>query len=586
MPIMTMAGGGSFASPAALTATAALTAGSAQRLPSPAVLTATAALTAGSAQRSSTTAVLAATGTLAAAGSVADPGVSGALLAATGTLAAAGAVTVRSGAALTAVAVLAAAGPTVPSGIGSLPAVVVEIAFTTAPGATPTWTDVSAYVRGGSIHRGRQNELARYEAGTCTLRLDNRTRRFDPTYTSSPYYPNVRPMKKIRVSAAWSTTTYPLFVGFIESWPQDWPGHRDGVVEVTAVDGFKALGLAKLSGLVAEISGAADNGAGLIRLTAKGHGALTGALLVVAGVAGTTEANGSWTVSRIDDDTLDLQGSAFVHAYAGNGTASTYPAQLSSARVTQILDAIGWLAADRTIETGVSTLQPTAYDKADALSMLQEIELSENGRLFVGKDGLLRFDNRHSPYLSTSAFTFDGTHYQEPVVEYDDSQIWNSIVVTRDGGAAQTQADATSKTAYLTRTMDRSEMTCTTDNECNDAAAFLLSIYKDPAIRLSSVQFRAARLPATLWPALLARELGERITVTVQPPAGGALISQQSFIEGIEMDFSAAPTDWAITLRLSAVGISYQIYAAGKAFFTLGNATNGILSSGTGVLTY
>lgn len=483
-------------------------------------------------------------------------------------------------------AVLAVGAPAGFGPLASYPTPRVEIAFATAPGATPTWTDVSAYVRGGSLHRGRQNELARYEAGTCTIRLDNRDRRFDPTYTSGAYYPNVRPMKKLRLSATWNNVNYPLFVGFVESWPQDWPGHKDSVVEVEAVDGFKVLGLAKLSGIVAEISGTADNGAGLIRLTAKDHGATTGAVLVVAGVTGTTEANGSWTVTVIDADTLDLQSSTWANEWAGGGTASTYPAQLSSARVTQMLNAAAWPAADRTIETGVSVLQPTAYDKADALSALQAIETTENGRLFIGKDGLLRFDNRHSPYLSTSAFTFTGSHYQEPVVEYDDSQIWNQIVATRDGGADQTQQDATSQTNYLIRTLDRSGLQCETDNECNDAAAFLLSIYKDPAIRLSSVQFRAARLPSTLWPALLARDLGERVTVTVAPPAGGATISQESFLEGFEMDFAVSPLDWAITLRLSAIGIAYQIYASGKAFFTLGNATNGILTTGTGVLTY
>lgn len=473
-----------------------------------------------------------------------------------------------------------------PPAFAVLPTPQVEIAFATAPGAVPTYTDVTAYLRGGTIRRGRQNELGRYEAGTCTLRLDNRTRRFDPTYAAGAYYPNVLPMKKVRVSAVWSATTYRLFTGFIESWPQDWPGNKDGVVEITAADGFKALGLAKLSGIVATITGAADNGAGLIRLTAKAHGAVTGAVLVVAGVTGTTEANASWTVTVIDVDTLDLQGSTFTNEYTGGGTASTYPAQLSSARLTQILDAAAWPAADRSIETGVSNLQPTAYSKQDALSMLQAVETSENGRLFIDGAGVLQFDNRHSPYLTTSAFTFTGSHYQQPTVEYDDSQIWNEVIVTREGGVAQTQEDATSQTNYLVRTMDRAGSQVDSDNECNDAAAFWLANYKDPAIRIPSLQFRGARTPATLWPALLAREIGERVTATVAPPAGGATISQVSFVEGIEMSFAASPTDWAITLRLSAIGISYLIYAVGKAMFTLGDATNGVLTTGPGVLVY
>jgi len=120
--------------------------------------------------------------------------------------------------------------------LASYPAPLVEIAFTTDPGATPTYVDVTSYLRGGSIRRGRQNELGRYEAGTATLLLNNRGRAFDPTFATSPFFPNIKPMKKVRISATWNSIVYRLFTGFIESWPQDWPGNKDGVVEVSATE--------------------------------------------------------------------------------------------------------------------------------------------------------------------------------------------------------------------------------------------------------------------------------------------------------------------------------------------------------------
>src|SRR5436190_16878496 len=108
------------------------------------------------------------------------------------------------------------------------PQVVVEIAFTATPfqaASGITWVDVSSFVRtskdGGApiaIRRGRQSELGRVEAGTLSLMLDNRTRVFDPLNTSSAYYPNVIPMKRIRVSAIWSSTTYRLYTGYVEAW--------------------------------------------------------------------------------------------------------------------------------------------------------------------------------------------------------------------------------------------------------------------------------------------------------------------------------------------------------------------------------
>lgn len=72
------------------------------------------------------------------------------------------------------------------------------------------------------------------------------------------------------------------------------------------------------------VLGAANNGAGLIRLTLN---ATSNAFfniagqnfIVVQGVVGTTEANGQWAVNIIDPTHIDLIGSTFVHAYVSGG---------------------------------------------------------------------------------------------------------------------------------------------------------------------------------------------------------------------------------------------------------------------------
>lgn len=70
------------------------------------------------------------------------------------------------------------------------------------------------------------------------------------------------------------------------------------------------------------ISGAADNGAGLIRITSEVHSLQTGNSVVIASVAGTTEANGTWVITVINATTFDLQGSTFTNAYVSGGTAN------------------------------------------------------------------------------------------------------------------------------------------------------------------------------------------------------------------------------------------------------------------------
>lgn len=75
------------------------------------------------------------------------------------------------------------------------------------------------------------------------------------------------------------------------------------------------------------VTNATNNGSGLIRLTLNGGavpvtgGIITGNTMTVANVGGTTEANGRWVITKIDNTHVDLQGSTFTNAYTGGGFA-------------------------------------------------------------------------------------------------------------------------------------------------------------------------------------------------------------------------------------------------------------------------
>lgn len=122
--------------------------------------------------------------------------------------------------------------------VTSAPDVFVEIAFSSPPNTgSPIWTDVSGWVRSIGINRGRSSELEQYSAGRVSLVLDNRDRRFDPLHSGSPYAPNVLPRKQLRIRAVYKGTTYSLFTGFIEGWPQEYDqADTDATVAVTAID--------------------------------------------------------------------------------------------------------------------------------------------------------------------------------------------------------------------------------------------------------------------------------------------------------------------------------------------------------------
>ncbi|WP_024514584.1 hypothetical protein [Bradyrhizobium sp. Tv2a-2] len=69
------------------------------------------------------------------------------------------------------------------------------------------------------------------------------------------------------------------------------------------------------------VTGAADNGSGLVRLTVASTATLiTGQIASVSGVVGTVEANGErWVIAVIDGTHLDLQGAIFANAYVSGG---------------------------------------------------------------------------------------------------------------------------------------------------------------------------------------------------------------------------------------------------------------------------
>ncbi len=68
------------------------------------------------------------------------------------------------------------------------------------------------------------------------------------------------------------------------------------------------------------VSNATSDG-GLIKITTSAnHGLLTGMQITISGVTGTTEANGTWTITKIDATNFDLQGSVFSNMYSAGGT--------------------------------------------------------------------------------------------------------------------------------------------------------------------------------------------------------------------------------------------------------------------------
>ena len=72
--------------------------------------------------------------------------------------------------------------------------------------------------------------------------------------------------------------------------------------------------------LVKTITGCVNNGSGLIRVTATNHKLRDNDHVVISSVVGTVEANGTWFVTFVNANAVDLKSSTFTNAYTSGGT--------------------------------------------------------------------------------------------------------------------------------------------------------------------------------------------------------------------------------------------------------------------------
>jgi hypothetical protein len=74
--------------------------------------------------------------------------------------------------------------------------------------------DLTDQTRRISIRRGRNINRDIYEAGTCVVRIYDPNGDFNPQSVTSPYFGELTPLRKLRISATVGGTTYYLFSGY------------------------------------------------------------------------------------------------------------------------------------------------------------------------------------------------------------------------------------------------------------------------------------------------------------------------------------------------------------------------------------
>lgn len=386
------------------------------------------------------------------------------------------------------------------------PTLTVRIAFANNPADTAwTWTDVTAYVREFQTNRGRDDETRQFDTGAASIVLDNRDRRFDPSNTSSPYYPNVLPMKRVNIRATYAGVTYDLFTGFIEDFPLPADDPSDLVCQLSANDVFEVLNATTISGEARPVESSDTRAARLLTLAglpAAAYSLSPGKTDVAAEVGETT------TFTTADGEAVDF----------------------------------------------------VSFGNWQALDKLREVETAERGQLYVNGAGVVVLRDRHYRLVNQLAnqATF-GDGGELPFVEVETKTgvelIYNEARAQRAGTGTTVFAaeDTASQAQYLTRSWPSGgaveQTTAAYDAEVEALAQFVVDRYKQPIPRIASITITGEGNPA-VWPKALGLDIGDRITTNIRYKGVGSLWSQVLRIERIRHTYSKGDrwrTSWALS---------------------------------------
>jgi hypothetical protein len=249
--------------------------------------------------------------------------------------------------------------------------------------------------------------------------------------------------------------------------------------------------------------------------------------------------------SALSTSDLDLMYSAWRSAFAGDATDTRY---------RRILGYAGFLGPTA-LDTGqTQSMGPMSINGQDALSALQDVVDTEGGEHFVSAGGVVTFRARSARYnASTPVYTF-GEHeypYEDIALDYDPTHLGNLVEVTQATTSQVFSAeDAASQAAYFPRSIQRT-INATSSLECQDAANYLLSRYKNPLTRVDSLVLNPSANP-TLWPVCLSLELGMRIRV-IRRPFGRPAITIDAFIESVSWSLDPDSGEARVTVQCSPI---------------------------------
>ncbi len=279
--------------------------------------------------------------------------------------------------------------------------------------------------------------------------------------------------------------------------------------------------------------------------------------------------------------------SQFVRRFNGGAGA---PQETTGARLERVLDqfSVNFTAA-RDIDSG-NTILAAGSLVDDSLSyMLNVVEQSEFGLVFMGKDGSFVFRERLiNPVLNTVVFSDDArinsrdltalsapVPYQDLQIEFGSEELVNRVTVSNSSDSV-TLTDDTSRVQYGLRELDV-ETEVATEAGLTALANFILLKFSQPDYRFKSLTTNLDALSDEQLEDVLGIEIGNQVQVqfTPNPSVSGPGISLRNRVIGISHSVS-----------LSQHLVTFKFENLPFAFFELDDEVFGRLDGTSSVLAF
>ena len=275
---------------------------------------------------------------------------------------------------------------------------------------------------------------------------------------------------------------------------------------------------------------------------------------------------------------------------------------LAGERINSILDRdeVGF-GANRDIDRGVSELRDDFVSpNTNALTYLNLVARSDQGRLFASRSNLLTFRDRHStinaeplvwfgrppgtpvtaqdttPLLDEEGFPIldefgrRGLVFRTATPDYGSERLYNYVTANCVGGEPQVASDPDSIRSYGQRSMNLDDLILKACAEARNLAEYNVRQYAQPRERISTLQVPSAALSEAQAARVSALDIGDVVAVSWTPRGSPVAYSQTLVIEGI---------DHTVTVSGEHI-VDLSMFALDqRSFFVLDDSGLGVLDS-------